>query len=73
MNTNGNWKNTFVSPYFTVSGTWVVIPFNFKPLIYEVKIPVNGQKNGVCQRLYMTNNGITIRYALDIGMYQCKF
>ena len=48
MNMNGYWKNTFISPYFAVSGTWLVIPFNFKPLVYEVKIPVNEQKNGVC-------------------------
>jgi len=40
--TNGYWKNLFVSPYFTLAATWTVIPFYFKPLTYEVKIPVIG-------------------------------
>jgi len=40
--TNGYWRNSFVSPYFTLTATWTVIPFYFKPLNYEVKIPVIG-------------------------------
>ena len=74
FNLQGYFKTAFVSPYFTIGATWYVIPFVFKPLVYEVKVPVIGQgKNGVCQRLYISNDPITTKVGIDVGMYQCKF